>query len=169
MGFTFPPVHLSYNLPLDQQIMASYSRRIDRPRSWWLEPFITYQDPWNVRMGNPDLQPEYIDSYEIGYLKKFNENFFSLEGYYRVTHNKVERVSSVFTENVLMRRPENIGEDYSLGIEAMLMLNVTKWWEMQLSGNFFNYRHNGELSYMEGDVITKRSRRPKFNKLEQPF
>jgi len=153
----FPTIHISYNLPSDQQIMASYSRRIDRPRSWWLEPFITYQDPWNVRMGNPDLQPEYIDSYEIGYLKKFNENFFSLEGYYRVTHNKVERISSVFTENVLMRRPENIGEDYSLGIEAMLMLNVTKWWEMQLSGNLFNYRLDGELSYMQGDEVVKES------------
>jgi len=149
----FPTIHVSYNLPYDQQVMASYSRRIDRPRSWWLEPFITFVDPWNVRMGNPDLQPEYIDSYEMGYLKKFGDNFFSLEGYYRVTRNKIERVSSVFTENVLMRRPENIGEDYSLGIEAMLTLGVTKWWEMQVSGNFFNYRIEGELSYRQGDEI----------------
>ena len=149
----FPTVHLSYSLPLDQQIMASYSRRIDRPRSWWLEPFITYQDPWNVRMGNPDLQPEYIDSYDLGYLKKFGDNFFSLEGYYRVTHNKVERISSVFTENVLMRRPENVGEDYSLGIEAMLTLGVFKWWDMQLSGNFFNYRIEGEYNIMQGDEL----------------
>jgi len=151
----FPTVHLSYNLPLDQQIMASYSRRIDRPRSWWLEPFITWQDLYNVRMGNPALKPEYIDSYELGYLKKFGDNFVSLEGYYRVTHDKVERVSSVFTENVLMRRPENIGKDYSLGIEAMLNFGVLKWWDMELSGNFFNYKIKGELSYIQDEQVIK--------------
>jgi len=36
----FPSIHTSYNLPSDQQIMASYSRRIERPRGWWLEPLL---------------------------------------------------------------------------------------------------------------------------------
>ena len=153
----FPTIHLSYGLPLDQQLMASYSRRIDRPRSWWLEPFITWQDAFNVRQGNPALKPEYIDSYEIGYLKKFDENFFSLEGYYRVTHNKVERIQSVYQENVMLTRPENVGKDFSLGIEAMLNISVFKWWEMELSGNFFNYKLEGELSYIENDQLIKES------------
>ncbi len=149
----FPTVHFSYNLPADQQIMASYSRRIDRPRGWWLEPFITWVDAYNVRQGNPDLKPEYIDSYDAGYLKKFGENFLSLEAYYRVTHNKVERITSVFQENVRMNRPENIGQDFSLGIEAMLNIGVFKWWDMELSGNFFNYKLKGELSYEVDDEI----------------
>lgn len=149
----FPTTHLSYNLPLEQQIMASYSRRIDRPRSWWLEPFITWVDTYNVQQGNPALQPEYIDSYEIGYLKKFNDNFFSLEAYYRITHNKVERISSVFHENVMLSKPENIGQDFSLGIEAMLNLGVTNWWDVQLSGNFFRYKLKGELTYVTNEEI----------------
>ena len=151
----FPTLHFSYNLPFDQQVMASYSRRIDRPRSWWLEPFITVEDAFNVRQGNPDLQPEYIDSYDLGYLKKFGDNFFSLEGYYRVTHNKVERVSSPYSENIMLERPENIGEDYSLGVEAMLTFALFNWWDMEISGNFFNYRMKGELSYPVGDEIVK--------------
>lgn len=149
----FPTVHVSYNLPADQQVMASYSRRIDRPRSWWLEPFITWVDQYNVRQGNPALEPEYIDSYDAGYLKKFDDNFFSLEAYYRVTHNKVERISSVYQENVMLQKPENIGKDYSLGLEAMLNIGVFKWWNMELSGNYFNYKLEGELSYAVGDEI----------------
>lgn len=141
----FPTLHLSYNLPLDQQLMMSYSRRIDRPRGWYLEPFITWQDKYNVRRGNPDLKPEYIDSYDIGYLIKFKENFFSLEGYYRVTHNKVERTTSVYTKNVMLHTLENVGQDYSLGVEAMLNLNLFKWWEMDLSGNLYNYKLKGTL------------------------
>jgi len=71
--------------------MASYARRIDRPRGWYLEPFITVQDAFNFSVGNPDLLPEDIDSYELNYQKRFTKDFISLEGYYRVTHNKIER------------------------------------------------------------------------------
>jgi len=141
----FPTVHLSYNLPLDQEVMASYSRRINRPRGWQLEPFVTYQDIYNVRQGNPGLKPEYVDSYEFGYLKKFKSNFFSLEAYYRVTHNKIERVSSAYTEITMLHTYQNVGEDFSLGLEGMLNLNVTKWWDLQISGTFYNYKLEGTL------------------------
>lgn len=141
----FPTIHTSYNLPHDQQLMASYSRRIDRPRGWELEPFITWQDAYNVRRGNPDLKPEYIDSYDAGYLLNFGDNFFSLEGYYRVTHNKVERVSSVYTDSIMLNTVENVGQDYSLGIETMLSLGITKWWDLDLSGNLYNYKVEGTL------------------------
>lgn len=141
----FPTVHVSYNLPKDHQIMASYSRRIDRPRGWELEPFITWQDQYNVRQGNPELKPEYIDSYDGGYLMKFNDNSLSLEGYYRVTNNKVERVSSVYQDSIVLNTVENVGKDYSLGIEAMLNIAITKWWDLNASGNLFNYKIEGTL------------------------
>jgi outer membrane receptor protein involved in Fe transport len=130
--------------------MISYSKRINRPRGWWLEPFITWEDAYNVRQGNPGLLPEYIDSYETGYMKSFNDNFFSLEAYYRVTRNKVERISSVYQENVILRRPYNIGNDYSLGLEAMLSIGITPWWDMEISGNYFRYWMEGEIEYQNG-------------------
>lgn len=152
----FPTLHISYNLPSDQQLMLSYSRRINRPRGYWFEPFITWEDAYNVRQGNPELLPEYIDSYEAGYMKTFNDNFFSLEAYYRVTNNKIERISSVYQENVMLRKPYNIGNDYSLGLEAMFSIGVFKWWDMEISGNYFRYWLDGELSYQNGeDMITE--------------
>ena len=141
----FPTVHLSYNLPLDQQLMASYSRRIDRPRGWYLEPFLTWQDEFNVRQGNPGLKPEYIDSYDLSYLKKFGDNFLSVEGYYRITHNKIERIRSVYEKDVMLTTFENVGEDYSLGLEAMLNFSIFRWWDMNLSGNYYYYRIEGTL------------------------
>jgi len=141
----FPSLHLSYNLPLDQQLMASYSRRIDRPRGWYLEPFLTWQDEFNVRQGNPELKPEYIDSYDLSYLKKFGDNFLSLEGYYRITRNKIERIRSVYEKDVMLTTFENVGEDYSLGLEAMLNFSIFRWWDINLSGNYYNYRIEGSL------------------------
>lgn len=142
----FPTIHLSYQMPKDNQMMASYTRRIQRSRGWYLEPFITWVDAFNVRQGNPDLLPEYIDSYELGYLKKIGKsNMFSLEGYYRVTHNKVERVQSVYEENVILSTIENVGKDYSLGLEFLLSFQIFKWWEMDLMGDFYKYRVEGIL------------------------
>jgi len=142
----FPTLHLSYQLPKDHQLMTSYTRRIQRSRSWYLEPFITWVDAFNVRQGNPALLPEYIDSFEIGYLKKIKKsNVFSVEGYYRVTNNKVETVRSVYEENVMLRTPENVGKDYSLGIELMFSFKLTKWWDIDLMGDLYNYKVEGVL------------------------
>ncbi|PLX23961.1 MAG: TonB-dependent receptor, partial [Marinilabiliales bacterium] len=99
----FPTVHFSYNTPKENQFMASYSRRIQRPRGWYLEPFITWSDAYNVRRGNPDLLPEYIDSYELSHILKFGRNTFSVDAYYRVTNNKIERIRSVYQENIFLR------------------------------------------------------------------
>lgn len=149
----FPTIHLSYQLPKENQVMASYSRRIDRPRGYYLEPFITWQDMYNVRQGNPDLLPEYIDALDIGYLKQWEKSQLSLEGYYRVTHNKVERIQSVYepvdplpgqpTEGVILHSVANVGTDYSLGAEAMFNLPLFKWWETNLMGNIYDYRIKG--------------------------
>lgn len=142
----FPTIHLSYQFPKEHQMMASYTRRIQRSRGWYLEPFITWVDAFNVRQGNPDLQPEYIDSYEMGFLKKIGKtNMISLEGYYRVTHNKVERVQSVYQDNVMLSTIENVGKDYSLGLEMMFSFQVFKWWDMDLMGDLYNYRVEGVL------------------------
>ena len=86
-------------------------------------------------------------------MKGFNDNFFSLEAYYRVTNNKVERIASVYQENVMLRKPYNIGNDYSLGLEAMLSIGVFQWWDMEISGNYFRYWLKGELNYQNGEDI----------------
>ncbi|MBN2167407.1 MAG: TonB-dependent receptor [Marinilabiliaceae bacterium] len=140
----FPTLHLSYNFPNDHQVMASYSRRIERPRGWQLEPFITWRGAYSVRMGNPDLKSQYIDSYEIGYLKEMESAYFSLEGYYRHTNNKIEFIQSVYTKDVLMSKPQNVGDDNALGVEASVNITKIKWWEMNLMGDVYNYNIEGE-------------------------
>lgn len=141
----FPTIHLSYQFASGQQSMASYARRIDRPGGWELEPFQTWMDAYNVRVGNPALQPEYIDSYEIGYQTYFGRNLLSAEVYYRVTHNKIERVRSVYADNVTLHSIENIGTDYALGSELLFNVDVVKGWTANLMGNFYNYRVEGVL------------------------
>ncbi len=142
----FPTLHAQLDLGRENQLMASYTRRIDRPRGHYLEPFITWTNAYNVRQGNPDLDPEYIDSYEFGYLTQLGEQSISVEAYYRVTHNKIERIKTVFKENVMLSSFANVGKDYSLGIEATLNLSFTQWFKTDLIGNIYNYKEKGSFS-----------------------
>ncbi len=141
----FPTVHASYKFTDGRQIMASYARRIERSRGWYLEPFETWTDAYNVRTGNPALKPEYIDSYELGTQAYFGSTLISTEGYYRVTHNQVERVRSVYSPDVTLHTIENVGTDYSLGIEFMTNIDLLKRWNINAMGNFYNYKIEGQL------------------------
>jgi len=143
----FPSVHGSYKFSEAQQLMASYTRRIDRPRGWELEPFDTWMDANNIRRGNPALKPQYIDSYEFGYQTPVGNILFSNEFYYRVTHNKTERIRSVYedAENVTLHTVQNVGKDYALGSELMFILDPLEIWNINLMGNIYNYKIKGVI------------------------
>ncbi|MFZ1730523.1 MAG: TonB-dependent receptor [Bacteroidota bacterium] len=144
----FPSIHSSYSISATQQIMASYTRRIDRPRGWYLEPFESWSDAFTVRRGNPALIPEYIDSYELGYSTHIGNTLASAEAYHRVTNNKVEFVRSVYRDNISLLTVQNVGQEFSTGVELLFNASVAKFWEVYLLGNLYDYRIEGELNGM---------------------
>lgn len=146
----FPTLHISRPIGKTHQVQASYSRRIRRPRSWYLDPFPNYSDPLNIRIGNPELEPEYTDSYELNYQKKFKTSFVALEAYYRETNNKINRVKTLRDDNVMIHTFANLDRDYSLGIELMTYLELKKWLQINASSNFYKYHIDGEI--METEV-----------------
>lgn len=141
----FPTAHLSYKIGGGKQVMASYTRRINRPRGWNLEPFDTFLDAYNVRRGNPALKPEYIDSYEFGYQTMVGKSVVSLEAYYKAKDNKIERVRTAFDNNVTLQTSENVGSDYSFGSELMFNFDIANGWNANLMGNLYHYKIEGKL------------------------
>ena len=142
----FPSIHSSYEFSNVTQIMASYTRRIDRPHGWNLEPFLTWSDPNNVQIGNPDLKPELIDSYEFGFQTLFGSITFNNDVYYRVNHNRIDRIQSAYAENVTLNTFANVGTDYSLGTEFMITFDpIVKFWNVSLMGDVYDYRIKGVL------------------------
>ncbi len=141
----FPSLHASYSLSATQQIMASYTRRIERPRGWFLEPFLTWMDAFTVRRGNPGLEPEYIDALELAYQTHIGSALASAEIYRRTTHNTVEFVRSVYRDNVSLQTVENVGQEFSTGVELMFNARIAKIWDIYLLGNLYDYRIEGAL------------------------
>ena len=143
----FPTLHTSYKFTELTQVIASYSRRIQRPRGWELEPFYTWTDANNVRIGNPDLLPELIDSYEAGIQTFIGDVSFSFELYHRVTNYKIDHIRSVYPddENVTLNTVLNIGKDFSTGSEMMMIFDPLEFWNLNFMANVYNYRIEGVL------------------------
>ncbi|RZL35244.1 MAG: TonB-dependent receptor, partial [Pedobacter sp.] len=65
----YPSIFLTQKFKGEQQVQASYSRRVNRPRGWDTNPFLDVSDPFNYRQGNPNLQPEDVHAFELSYSK----------------------------------------------------------------------------------------------------
>jgi len=83
----FPSGIVLYNATQATQLKASYSRRIRRPGTQELNPFIQYFDVQNVFIGNPALAPEYTDALEFGLVRNKSKGTLQFSPFYRRTSN----------------------------------------------------------------------------------
>ncbi|MCB0662550.1 MAG: TonB-dependent receptor [Saprospiraceae bacterium] len=142
----FPTLHTSYKISPTVSLQAGYSRRIYRPRLWDLNPFFNIRNNFSIRTGNPDLLPEFTDSYELTSIYLLNKVTLNVGAYYRKTNDVIERVS-FFEDNVSTTRPVNIGTNDAIGIEVNGKYDVAKWWT--INGDL-NYNYFSRLGMLEG-------------------
>ena len=123
-------------------LQAGYSRRIDRPSLWDLNPFFNIRNNFSIRTGNPALQPEYTDSYEVTGI--FDQGPVSVNAavYHRYTTDVVEEVST-FSDNVSLTRPQNIGTNRATGLELNSKYNPTEWWTLSGDANYQYFMREG--------------------------
>ena len=149
----FPTLHTSYKFGQNQELMASYSRRINRPGGRDLDPNPTYLNRYTIRIGNPNLEPEYTDSYEIGALRRFGRSYISLDGFHRVTNNKIDRYET-FEDGIFVLRSGNFDSDYSTGVELTGNISFTQWLMVNASASMYRYRITGDFN---GDSFDRTS------------
>jgi len=142
----FPTLHFSQKLKHNLEFQASYSRRLQRPDARDLEPFASFIDQYNIRIGNPNLKPEFTNSYEITILKRLQKSFISVDGYYRTTNDLLTRSQSTGDDGIIYYSMDNINNDYSIGSEIMANLELKPGFRIIASGTLYNYRLKGEIN-----------------------
>lgn len=140
----FPSAHISYELPHGNSVQISYSRRISRPRFRNLLPFSSLSDNRNFRMGNPNLNPVFTHSAEIGHLKTWSNGTLLSSVYYRHSEGVVERISRSDSTGLITTSPINLSTQDAVGIELSFSYNLFKWWRATLNANGFYSITNGD-------------------------
>ena len=152
----FPSLHVNYEFAESNALQISYSRRIRRPRFWDLNPFFTFSDSRNTFSGNPNLDPEYTDSYEVGNIKYFENGTISGSFFYRRTTDVIQRILTFRPDGTTNRQPENLAERDDYGLELTFQYSGLKWWRVDGNANFFRSVINGQNveNGLEADTYT---------------
>ena len=150
----FPSVFLSYDLGKDNQFLINYSRRIDRPRSWFLIPYFSITDNQNLFLGNVNLNPSYVDSYEVGYSiskKKFTLNPTL---FYKKTSDDDKIVAYQEDErtNVYYTTPVNLGTNEQYGLDFNGTADIFPWLKVMGNVSLFGYNTKGTYTYQTIDT-----------------
>jgi outer membrane receptor protein involved in Fe transport len=148
----FPSLFLSYALPADNEIQANYTRRISRPRGPQINSFKNITDSTNISFGNPDLLPEYSNSFELNYIKSWQNHILSFSGYYRSTDNIVQRISYI-DDNIMKSTFENIAGMSSAGTEIVVKNKFAHFVDLTTTVNLFYSQLEG-FSYLPEGAAT---------------
>src|SRR5690606_32659200 len=136
----FPSAHLTYNVSEENALQLSYSRRVRRPVYNDLSPYVTFSDQRNYFSGNPDLNPEYTDAYELGHIKYFDKATLFSTVYFRNTVDKIERIRQVDQDGFSVTAPLNLTGEKSVGVEFSGDYRLKEWWKLDFNANFFHAR-----------------------------
>lgn len=142
----FPTLHVNYLLSDKSEATLAASRRISRPPTKNMAPFL-YRRHFEVYVvGDPALQPEYLNLVELTLDRDLGRQDISLSGFYRGTNNAIFRVNTVYEEeNVLIRSFTNSGNTTALGAELNSNLVLGKRAKIFLGGSLYNFRIDADI------------------------
>ena len=155
----FPTVNLSYEMNEKENVTLGFSRRIRRPRGWSLNPFPSRSSITFFRQGNPDLDPSYSNTFDLGYLKRWEKFTFNGSVYFQKSTQNIERITEETGDLVevtangsttlvpaLRSISVNLSENNRIGTEFTLTYTPSR--KVRLSGNFniFNSQTIGDYA-----------------------
>ncbi|MFL9844406.1 TonB-dependent receptor domain-containing protein [Flavobacterium rhizosphaerae] len=148
----FPSAFLNYEFSENSNVTLSYSRRINRPRGRFLNPFGGLQSNINIFRGNPDLNPAMTNAFDLGYMRKWNTLTFSTSAYLNVTDNTFQFVRTRQGETadgtpITVTSPINLAQEYRFGFEFNINYNPFKWWRINSNFNFFRNETKGDYTF----------------------
>ncbi|MCK0109622.1 TonB-dependent receptor [Flavobacteriaceae bacterium S0825] len=156
----FPTVNLNYEISETENITLGYSRRLRRPRSRMINPFPSRSSVTSIFSGNPDLDPTYSGTYDLGYLNRFGKFVLSTSIYHTHSTNSWNFISfdsgETATVNgqevpVIQRSPINLSTNDRYGYEFNLTYSPSRAWRINGDFNFFKSIDRGEFNGINFD------------------
>jgi len=153
----FPTVNLIYNLKDsdsndEESITLGYNRRINRPRGWFINPFPTRSSRTNIFQGNPNLQPAFSSTFDLGYLKRWETFTLTTSIYYQHENDSFERVQENTGQqttdgiDIIRTIPINLSTNKRTGAEFGILYNPNKWLRLNSSFNLFQFETDGKFN-----------------------
>lgn len=136
-GLFVPSLNLSRKMANGNMIKAAYNRRVQRPFLNFLNPNINAANPQQITQGNPLLDPELTDNYEISYSTFTKGMTLNFTSYFRNTTGSIQPVRTVMDDDVIFTTYENIGQEKAYGFSVFSNINLSG--KFSLNGSIDGY------------------------------
>ncbi len=153
----FPSLFLNYNLTETAQLQLNYTRRLRRPWGGQLNSFKNTRDASMIEFGNPELTPEYTNSFSLNFLKTWEGHTLSVGTYYRPTTDVMQRIryqGSYNGQDVMFMTNLNVAKSQSAGIEIIGKDKLWKILDLTTTLNGYYYKLDGFSTVVEGQNVT---------------
>ena len=142
----YPSASINYELNDNTSAKFAYSKRVARTTTFKMNPFPEREHAETLEQGDPDLRPEFINLIELGIDKKLSDdNSIFATAYYRNTKNVVNRVNTVYSDNILNRIYSNVGNAKTFGVTFGTQLKLTAKSDAFIGGNVYHYDLKGSF------------------------
>ena len=155
----FPTIHLNFESKKSDNFTLSYSRRIKRPDTWQLSPWVFNGDTRSKEIGNPQLKPVITNSFDFTYFRNYDKGSITAAVYYRLIQNMFSSIVSYDANGVSYQRLSNVAIAHNAGLDISLQWSPKKWFSTTLNFNpryekidenrNVNYAH---LSYLQANA-----------------
>jgi len=156
----FPSVFVNHELSDNHSVGLNYSRRIDRPSYDDLNSFVQILNAYTYQQGNPNLRPQFTNSFELSYT--FKKTYNLTLGYSKTTDVMVELPKQIDAQKVTFITRENLAEQNSYNANLSLPFKIIKWWSMNnnITGFYMGFKSpatgidNGQFALQGNSINT---------------
>lgn len=142
----FPTLFATYKIDEDDQLQLNYGYRIQRPGYALLNPAKHYANPYSYLVGNPSLQPAFVQNIELGYTYRKDYN---ITAYYTATHDVFSNITVQDNVNKIFYDTQaNLGLSVNTGIRLSAAFNPANWWNMTLMTGGYDQQEKSD--YLAG-------------------
>ncbi|WP_158837611.1 TonB-dependent receptor domain-containing protein [Polaribacter sp. L3A8] len=139
----FPNMRFAYKMNENNKVSLFYNRRVDRPNEVDIRIFPKYDDAELIKVGNPDLRPQFTNLIEFGYKTNWKNGSLYAALYHRFADGTITRISSTDgTSNIFYAIFQNAGKSFNSGLEMVYEQDLTDWYSMNINGNLYQNQIN---------------------------
>ncbi len=132
----FPNARISYKINDKNRLSAFYNRRVDRPDEVDIRIFPKYDDAEIIKVGNPALNPQFTNSFELGYKNQWKKGYLYAALYHRITDGTITRIATTEGDsNLIYNVSHNAGNSFNTGLEIVVDKKLSDVWSANLNMN----------------------------------
>ncbi|GAA3964190.1 TonB-dependent receptor domain-containing protein [Mucilaginibacter dorajii] len=135
-GILVPSLNISKKFDNGDMIKLGYNRRIQRPSIEFLNPNIQASNPLNISSGNPALQPEFTNNFELAYSTNIKANHFNISAFMRNTNDAIQTIRTS-SGDTIKTNYQNLGKQNAYGMSLSANLSLTS--KLTLNGGLDMY------------------------------